>query len=489
MRQGIAAAAMVGVLCLATTGLEAGIVAQTGFNASSGIDPSDYASGAELGGKGAGEPGWTSNWSVTTAGVYTTASDTRTEGDLAAKAVYTGSGSALAYREYTDQSGVIYLDAMVKSTSSLTGDAALLYCGPNSPGFGGSATNNGTATLVGLASNGTVRLNDGIGDGSLHYEDTGFTWTAGRWVRLTQEIDVPNQTFRLWVNGVEYQAPDPLGFRRAATFVDDVQLYLSGQGTTPRSVRWDEIRILTHNPLTVGAGTGFDSSGGYPDGQTVVGKGAAEANWTDTWKMTRSGGTAVAQSAVTLGGDQALCMAAPSGDLMIHREFEDQNGLYFLDFDVRIDGDLRNAFYIYSGPDSPTHAGTGPDTGAAFMISFASDGDIDAADGNGVGGRTDEDTGFDWTAGQWTHVAAAINVANNTYTLTIDGNPVITSDPLGFRRTTMFCDDIEFLLQTQGADGGTVYIDNINVYVPEPATMTLLALGALGLLARRRRKR
>jgi len=483
------AKAVVGLVVLAllaATPLVAGVVAQTGFNDAKGINPSDYTSGVGLYAKGAGEPGWTSTWTAAAAAqpYYNTQTSPKTEGDLSVEITNTLGATVLAQREYTDQTGTFYVDAMVRSASSLTGDGFILYTGPNSVTFG-----DGTATMIQLHGTGSIRTHDGIGDGSLHYEDTGFTWTPGQWVRFSQEVNVPANTYRVWVDGKPYASPDPLGFRRTSSFVDDVQLYLANQGSG-RSVNVDQVRVLTHNPLFSSIATGFDSTQGYPDGATVVGKASGEPNWTSPWELIRSGGTVVAQSAVKVSGDQALRMQAPKGDLMIAREYEAKSQRFFLEFDVRI-GDSPNdeldpnkSFYAYAGANSPALSG---DPGTGFMVGFLPGGGIYACDGNGAGAYATELAG-QWVGGEWTHVKALIDVATNTSDLWLDGVHYNAPDPLGFRRNSTFVDDIQFLLQVQRDSNVPVYVDNVSIYVPEPTTLAVFALG-LAAAARRRRTR
>ncbi|MFC1805640.1 PEP-CTERM sorting domain-containing protein [Planctomycetota bacterium] len=104
-------------------------------------------------------------------------------------------------------------------------------------------------------------------------------------------------------------------------------------------------------------------------------------------------------------------------------------------------------------------------------------------------------TGIDLDSGLWHHARVEMDkVAGGTnvslfLTPDIHGAPgaefqafselIPGLDPYAFR--------LEFAARTGGLDV-SIDLDNIDVRLPEPATLSLLALGGLGLLARRRRK-
>lgn len=474
--------------------LGATVVAQTGFNNSRGIEPSSlYTNESTIIGVDDGVSGWDGAWQMvqsTTAPeeFYFATNTGESEGDLALQIANSDSSVAStiqAYREYTDQTGSFYVDTMVKASGTLVGEGFIMYTGPNSPTFG-----SGTASMVSLrpGTDRSIGVSMGNGAGGYSWVDTGRDWTPNRWVRFTQEIDVPNNTYRVWINGQEHVHSTPLGFRTGSvTSVDDVTLYFArhagGQTATV-----DEIRILDYNPLEAFASTGFDSSAGYVDGETIVGKADGENYWTSTWGMTRAGGTPIAQSATVKNGDLALKLGGNSSDLMIHREYEDQNTMFYVDFDVLLEDELTNSLYVYLGADSPDFVGTGPDTGAGPMLRFHSNGNLMLGDGQLNGTRIDEDSGLDWTPGQWHHVQVLVNVPSETFEVVFDGTRIDTPDPLGFRRSSMFVDDIQFLLQAQ-TDGASVYVDNLRISVPEPASILLLLLGGFGAIFGRRRRR
>lgn len=465
--------------------LQAGIVAQTGFNATSGINPADYTNGAQLVGKGTGEPGWTNTWQIAAASqpYYVTTSAAKSEGDLSLK-INTASGSStvIAGRHYTEQTGVFYVDTLFQVPSSLSG-LAIMYLQDASP--------PGTASMVNLATNHAVNLSDRTTDGNYQFHPTGSTWTAGQWVRVTQQIDVASQTYRAWING-EPAAGPPDGawtFRNSsAVGIDRVQLFLQEQTSSSYALYVDEFRVLSYNPLTVIALTGFEASSGYVNGQSVIGQGADETGWTSPWRVYSASysGDAVVQSDYARGGTQAMRIrSASSPATQIIREYEDQNGSFRLDFDVMIDKelvgsptDINAGLFVYLGDEGLA----GPN------LAFHSGGHIIARDGNGAGGFVEEDTGFSWLIGQWTHVTAQIDIASQTYEVWIDGQPYNAPDPLGFRNTvTQHIDDIRFLFQVQGANGASVYVDNLGINVPEPSSLVLLASAMLGLLLVRRR--
>jgi len=463
--------------CFCSADIEAAIVAQTGFNATTGINPSDYTDGATLDGKGAGEPGWTGNWTTAYPADYTASSATLVEGDLSMKITSPGTSTPTAVREFTDSTGVVYVDALYRATGALSGDGLIMYTGPNSAGHGNQNQNQGAATMVNLGpgTGGQMRVSDHTTGGSYYqWVNTGRTWTPNQWVRVTQEIHTQDDWYRVWVdrNLFDPSATDPLNFRSPSTFVDDFEFFLRPCGSTALHV--DQLRVLTHNPLeSMPVETGFEPSGGYVDGQTVAGKGLPEDGWTGNWVELTGGGSAIAQSAVARDGQLALKLQAPSSTEQILREYVDQEGAFTLEYDIMIDGPMGANLYTYSGPQSE------PSNQAATMVSFYSDQSIRVGDGNGSGIRVDRDTGLDWVAGQWLHVRQQIQIPDQLFNVWIDGVKCVNpTNPLGysFRRTTSFIDDIKFLMSSQGSDVA-IYVDNISVSIPEPATLMLLSMG------------
>ena len=256
------------------------------------------------------------------------------------------------------------------------------------------------------------------------------------------------------------------------------------------------------------AETGFESPpGDYVDGATVIGKGAGESGWTDVWwgQGLYEGyvieGIADTQSAVTLSGDLALKIQADTyvdgrNYVRLKREFTSVRGAVQVDFDIRIDGStaFNYPFYVYVGPDCVAPAGSGPNTGAAVVLRFdQEDTDITVADGNGTGSVTYEDSGLDYTLNGWNHITIGLDTATQTYDLWVDGTKVLPADPLGFRRQTNYVDEVFFMtaMISSTATQQTVYIDNLQVSVPEPAAIVLLGTGlafGLAFVIRRRRQ-
>lgn len=74
-------------------------------------------------------------------------------------------------------------------------------------------------------------------------------------------------------------------------------------------------------------------------------------------------------------------------------------------------------------------------------------------------------------------------------TALVDGTPELTNYP--FASPTIGLTTVSesfFFMNGHTGDSNSVVIDNISGSVPEPASLSLLAMGAVGLLSRRRRR-
>jgi hypothetical protein len=215
----------------------AAVVAETGFNDALGINSngttdSPYELNATAHGQGAGETGWLGTWQVVS-GPVTNSNVQNTvtlEGDGALHAQPTTN----TYRSWAaPQSGIFTVEQYLRFTEN---SRSVIYLYESS---GGVISAGESGPVWNAFPDGTVSVNDGIGDGGGMIEDTGFDWEADVWHKFTTLVDVPSQTYRFFMDGNEYLAPDPLGFRGAPTSIDSINYLaeVSGSGTYIDSLR------------------------------------------------------------------------------------------------------------------------------------------------------------------------------------------------------------------------------------------------------------
>lgn len=221
--------ALLGLLLLGATAAlpvaAATIVVQTGFNDASGIHSdgaadSPYELGVTIDGQGATEPGWAGNWN--------TQSGSNTLGIVQDAITYEGDGALHLDRTlntgrfWSDaQTGMVSVDYRVRFT---TNSRTVGYT------YGDSNSTGDHATAWRAMPDGTIDVHDGsIGSN----RDTGFSYVPDQWHRITQLIDVPNQTYRFFFDDTEYLAPELLDFRGTPTHVSGVGFLaeVSGDGT------------------------------------------------------------------------------------------------------------------------------------------------------------------------------------------------------------------------------------------------------------------
>jgi hypothetical protein len=81
------------------------------------------------------------------------------------------------------------------------------------------------------------------------------------------------------------------------------------------------------------------------------------------------------------------------------------------------------------------------------------------------------------------------DLATDTYTAAVDGTQLTTGtrSVFNFYTPQSEIDDFEMYTANSARNNSRLYYDNLNVAVPEPASLTLLSLGGLALLGRRHR--
>lgn len=102
-----------------------------------------------------------------------------------------------------------------------------------------------------------------------------------------------------------------------------------------------------------------------------------------------------------------------------------------------------------------------------------------ASSGNTVGsydGSTVNDTGVDWIIGAWQKWVFDVNLDTGKFTVSVGGS---TSSELDLWRPDNIAKNFVF---RGGKSGETFYVDAI----PEPATISILALAGLGILRRKK---
>ncbi len=213
-----------GALLIIARSAGAEIIAQTGFNDASGINSnstanSPYALGS-VNGAGAGETGWLAPWSGSPT-LSTVQNSVVFEGDQALRLQPTFSTSRALATTLFDG---FYTQQFVRFDEGARFVAYTeLESHPENISYEGA--------IWAAFPDHTFRVVDGVRDGAIDAptEITGLTWRPGLWYEVVTRVDVFNGTWDFFVNGVRYNAPDPLGFR-GDTFALDRFRYLS-EGT------------------------------------------------------------------------------------------------------------------------------------------------------------------------------------------------------------------------------------------------------------------
>lgn len=198
----------------------------------SGIDSTSGYTPGPVNGQGGSEPGWLGPWGGNSNAVVQ--NSVVYQGDQALQILPT----SLPFRTIAQPvADTLIIEQRVRFGA---GAQLIAYTELNSQG---ESTNFQGAVWQAL-SDGTFRVNDGIRDGGNDpslVKDTGFRWKAGVWYDVKTVINVAGGYWDFYVDGVKYNAPDPLGFRGDTFLLDRVQYLSEGSG----SVYLDSLSITS----------------------------------------------------------------------------------------------------------------------------------------------------------------------------------------------------------------------------------------------------
>ncbi|WP_425395116.1 PEP-CTERM sorting domain-containing protein [Aeoliella sp.] len=226
-RRSSAVAALIVVALIATSEANAlDLVAQTGFNDASGINSdgtpsSPYESGTSIiGGSGAGEPGWTSDWtwSSETARMASAAPQaTETfEGDMALRIdASSGNNASTFFRDFTPlQPGhEVVMSVRVRPEVFTTGTPTMYLM---------DSSNGGQGAVFWPAADGSVELKDGAPTVEAMPANT-FDPNTPSWLQFEIKSDIAAKTFTLSLNGVD--SGDVYDYRTGAVNIDRFQIW------------------------------------------------------------------------------------------------------------------------------------------------------------------------------------------------------------------------------------------------------------------------
>lgn len=188
---------------------------QSGFNDSTGINSdgapnSPFTLDSSLQGQGGAEPGWAAPWVVSPGSAEVLSVSGGFEGDGAA--AFFGNTAAATRAVASPLESRFRVTFRVMIPGPITRD--VIFRVQDSTGQGVNAI----AVQINVESDFRVRVVDG---GSV--EETGIFLTPGTFHNVTVEVDPVTKTWIFFLDGVQFNAPDPLDFRGNPAQVDEVQ--------------------------------------------------------------------------------------------------------------------------------------------------------------------------------------------------------------------------------------------------------------------------
>jgi hypothetical protein len=230
------------------------VIASAGFNDASGLNSDPTANSpynvnnVNVNGQGAGEPGWLTPWSVGSTPPVVVHSG-QSEGDGAL--FFQGTSDANRTLKLP-LSGITSIQAMLMIPSSATGGNTVDF-------YVRQQANGQIGPDWRVSGDGHLLVVDGHEDGSTPLLDTGFLWTPGTYQAIRIDINTVARTWDFFVDGVRYNAPHPLRYRDAPTYLDmiDILSYIGG----PNGTYIDAITVTRNPTVTIGSATAATAGG------------------------------------------------------------------------------------------------------------------------------------------------------------------------------------------------------------------------------------
>ena len=208
-------------------------IAQSGFNDNGGINATEaldhpYQFGQTIHGRGGSEPGWAGLWRVSDGGCACGEHLGQAQGDVG----FEGDGGlhvrisdtfreTWISRQWAEQQfDRFYLEQMVRLPAN-----GILGSRPY-----GNESGLAAFGPVWWIVDGRVFAHDGDGQGGTTPEDTGFRAQPLTWHQVTLYVDVANQVFDFYFDGVRYEAPDPLNFRGSPSSIQWIDYLFDSEG-------------------------------------------------------------------------------------------------------------------------------------------------------------------------------------------------------------------------------------------------------------------
>jgi hypothetical protein len=214
------------------------IYAQTGFNDQRGINAvaaagSPYALGQTIAGYGIGEAGWDGTWRVLDGGAEggdpnaIARASAAFEGDGGLEITRGALGSTVVRRRLAE--GITR--RFVLETRVNFGAVEQFFAQPLEDNYPLSADREGPMwRITGPVGARHFEVFDGRSDQLGDWEHTGIEQRPGEWQNVVIDANVATQRFTFSVDGVAYNAPDPLGFFNAPTRINSIAYLSTGSG-------------------------------------------------------------------------------------------------------------------------------------------------------------------------------------------------------------------------------------------------------------------